>query len=110
MKSLRGKLRSIMFLGFNSFLSQQAAGNLTQERLKYEDFLTKRTVSHYNFSSELNHASDIDENQRQPAGSMRIVPGRGRGHLCWWPLINQTQYMRIGIETDAPHSKSYGKI
>ena len=34
MKSLRGKPRSIMFLGFNSLLSQQAAGNLTQERLK----------------------------------------------------------------------------
>jgi hypothetical protein len=27
MKSLRGKPRSIMFLGFNSLLSQQAAGN-----------------------------------------------------------------------------------
>jgi len=34
MKSLRGKPPSIMFLGFNSLLSQQAAGNLTQERLK----------------------------------------------------------------------------
>jgi len=33
MKSLRGKPRSIIFLGFNSLLSQQAAGNLTQERL-----------------------------------------------------------------------------
>jgi hypothetical protein len=33
MKSLRGKPRRIMFLGFNSLLSQQAAGNLTQERL-----------------------------------------------------------------------------
>jgi hypothetical protein len=33
MKSLRGKPRSIMFLGFKSLLSQQAAGNLTQERL-----------------------------------------------------------------------------
>jgi len=63
MKSLRGKPRSIIFLGFNSLLSQQAAGNLTQERLKYEDFLTKRTVSHYKFSSGLNLASDIGENQ-----------------------------------------------
>jgi len=35
MKSLRRKPRSIMFLGFNSLLSQQAAGNLTQERLKH---------------------------------------------------------------------------
>jgi hypothetical protein len=52
-----------MFLGL---LSQQAAGNLTQERLKYEDFLTKRTVSHYKFSFELNHASDIGKNQRPP--------------------------------------------
>ena len=34
MKSLRGKPRSIMFLGFNSLLSQQAAGNLNQERLQ----------------------------------------------------------------------------
>ena len=34
MKSLRGKPRIIMLLGFNSFLSQQAAGNYTQERLK----------------------------------------------------------------------------
>ena len=34
MKSLRGKPPSIMFLSFNSLLSQQAAGNLTQERLK----------------------------------------------------------------------------
>jgi len=34
MKSLRGKPRSVMFLGFNSLLSQQAAGNLTRERLK----------------------------------------------------------------------------
>jgi hypothetical protein len=50
MKSLHGKLRIIMFLGFNSLLSQQTAGNLTQERLKCEDFLTKRTVSHYKFS------------------------------------------------------------
>jgi hypothetical protein len=33
MKSLRGKLRSIMFLGFSSLLPQQAAGYLTQERL-----------------------------------------------------------------------------
>jgi hypothetical protein len=33
MKSHRGKPRSIMFLGFNSFLSQQAAGKQTQERL-----------------------------------------------------------------------------
>ncbi|MEE4607119.1 MAG: hypothetical protein V2J65_37995, partial [Desulfobacteraceae bacterium] len=32
MKSLRGKPRSILFLGFNSLLSQQAAGNLTRER------------------------------------------------------------------------------
>ena len=52
MKSLRGKPRSIMFLGFNSLFSQQAAGNLTQERLKYEDFLTKRTFYHYKFPSE----------------------------------------------------------
>jgi hypothetical protein len=36
MKSLRGKPQSIMFLGFNSLVSQQAAGNLTQERLKDE--------------------------------------------------------------------------
>ena len=21
------------------------------------------------------------------AGGMRMAPGRGRGHLCWWPLI-----------------------
>ena len=34
MKSLRGKTRRIMFLEFNPLLSQQAAGNLTQERLK----------------------------------------------------------------------------
>jgi hypothetical protein len=34
MKSLRGKPRSIMFLGFKSLLSQQAAGNSTRERLK----------------------------------------------------------------------------
>jgi hypothetical protein len=67
MKSLRGKPRSIMFLGFNSLLSQQAAGNLTQERLKYEDFLTKRMVSHYKFPSELNLALNIGENQRPPA-------------------------------------------
>ena len=20
-------------------------------------------------------------------GGMRMTPGRGRGHLCWWPLI-----------------------
>jgi hypothetical protein len=20
-------------------------------------------------------------------GGMRMAPGRGRGHLCWWPLI-----------------------
>jgi hypothetical protein len=40
MKSLRGKPRSIMFLGFNSLISQQAAGNLTQERLKYSRFCT----------------------------------------------------------------------
>ncbi len=39
MKSLRGKPRSIMFLGFNSLLSQQAAGNLTQERLTLHQFL-----------------------------------------------------------------------
>ena len=68
MKSLRGKPRSILFLGL---LSQQAAGNLSQERLKYEDFLTKRTVSLYKF---------------------------------------QTHYMRNGSETDAPQSKSYGKV
>jgi hypothetical protein len=34
MKSLRGNPRSIMFLGFKSHLSQQAAANLTQERFK----------------------------------------------------------------------------
>ena len=34
MKSLRGKPLSIIILGFNSLLSWQAAGNLTQERLK----------------------------------------------------------------------------
>ena len=33
-KSLRGKPRSIVFFGFKSLLSQQAAGNLTQEKLK----------------------------------------------------------------------------
>jgi hypothetical protein len=21
------------------------------------------------------------------AGGMRMAPGRGRSHLCWWPLI-----------------------
>ena len=21
------------------------------------------------------------------AGGMRMAPGRGQGHLCWWPLI-----------------------
>ena len=27
-------------------------------------------------------------NQRPAAaGGMRMAPGRGRGHLCWWPLI-----------------------
>ena len=36
MKSLRGKPRSIMVLGFNLPVSRQAAGNLTQERLKDE--------------------------------------------------------------------------
>jgi hypothetical protein len=39
MKSLRGKPRGIMFLGFNSLLSQQAAGNLTQERLNITVFI-----------------------------------------------------------------------
>ena len=34
MKFFRGKPRCIMFLGLNSLLSQQATGNLTQERLK----------------------------------------------------------------------------
>jgi hypothetical protein len=40
-----------MFLGFNSLLSKQVAGNLTQKRLKYEDFLTKQTVYHYKFQT-----------------------------------------------------------
>jgi len=35
MKSLRGKPRSIMFLGFNSLLSQQAAGNYPGEIKKF---------------------------------------------------------------------------
>jgi len=39
MKALRGKPRSIMLLGFNSLLSQQAAGNLTQERLNITVFI-----------------------------------------------------------------------
>ena len=37
MKSLRGKPRGIMFLGFNLLLSQHAAGNETQKRLKWRD-------------------------------------------------------------------------
>jgi hypothetical protein len=51
----------------DSLLSQQAAGNLTQERLKYEDFLTKQTISHYKLPFELNIASNIGENQRPSA-------------------------------------------
>ena len=45
----------------------------------------------------VNHAPDDGnrdsafdkENQRPPAElrGMRMVPGRSRGHLCWWPLI-----------------------
>jgi len=23
------------------------------------------------------------------AGGMRMAPGRGRSHLCWWPLISK---------------------
>ena len=26
-------------------------------------------------------------NQRPPAGGMRMAPGRDQGHLCWGPLI-----------------------
>jgi hypothetical protein len=48
----------MMFLGL---LSQQAAGNLIEERLKCEDFLTKRTLSHYKLPSELTLACDIGE-------------------------------------------------
>jgi hypothetical protein len=33
LKSFRGKPRSILFLGFNSLVSWQAAGNYIQERL-----------------------------------------------------------------------------
>jgi hypothetical protein len=35
MKSLRGKPRSIMFLEFNSLLSQQAAGEFNPGEIKY---------------------------------------------------------------------------
>ena len=41
MKSLRGKPQCIMFLGLYSLLSQQAMGNLTQERLKRQPTIVK---------------------------------------------------------------------
>jgi hypothetical protein len=44
MKSLRGKPRSILFLGFNSLLSQQAAGNLTQGRLSIGYILSSQLI------------------------------------------------------------------
>jgi hypothetical protein len=27
------------------------------------------------------------------AGGMRMAPGRGRAHLCWWPLIFKKNFL-----------------
>jgi hypothetical protein len=29
------------------------------------------------------------------AGGMRMAPGRGRGHLCWWPLIFKKNFRYV---------------
>ena len=65
MKSLRGKPRSIMFLGFNSLLSQQAAGNLTQERLKINNKIQNDspTASIVNAISDISFASGFTTHQ-----------------------------------------------
>jgi hypothetical protein len=36
----------------------------------------------------------------QQAGGMRMAPGRGRGHLCWEPLIFKNNFLIsvLGVE------------
>ncbi len=50
-----------MFLGFNSFLSQQAAGNLTQERLKINNKIQNDSLkfSIVGVISDISVASDL---------------------------------------------------
>jgi hypothetical protein len=33
------------------------------------------------------------------AGGMRMAPGRGQGHLCWWPLIFKKNFL-ISVLSD----------
>jgi hypothetical protein len=35
------------------------------------------------------------------AGSMRMAPGRGSGHLCWWSLIFKKNFL-ISVLSDLP--------
>jgi len=46
-------------------------------------------------------ALDDLSNQRPPAEleDMRLAPGRGRGQLCWWPLIFKKNFL-ISILSD----------
>jgi hypothetical protein len=39
-------------------------------------------------------AMRIDESATtRRAGGMRMAPGRGRGHLCWWSLIVKKNFL-----------------
>ena len=31
----------------------------------------------------------------QQSWGMRMAPGRGRGHLCWWPLIFKKNFLNL---------------
>jgi len=42
---------------------------------------------------------------------MRMAPGRGRDHLCWWPLIFKKEFfgLRLGENQSAFCGHSLGK-
>jgi hypothetical protein len=51
------------------------------------------------FLIETANAPQIESATTSKAGGMRMAPGRGRGHLCWWPLIFKKNFLIVTLVT-----------
>ena len=69
------------------------AGRSSVEMKKHLDNLINFNVP------QIKTASMVKSATSSRAEGMRMAPGRGRGHLCWWPLIFKKNFL-ISVLSD----------
>ena len=91
---IRRKLMRLRMLIFDGAYETEGGGEL-EVILKWgqPSYLTKKSKCGNQKHRQHNNTGSASLNlyfearNRRQAGGMRMAPGRGRGHLCWEPLI-----------------------